>query len=88
MSSARYQSFRPEISGLELEGRRLLSTAGGACAPKFAMVAIHIHDLGPEHHILPVRTPRNAGSGKVAEFGSLGGTEIHSTYWGNINWQY
>ena len=49
MSSARKRSFRPELSGLQLEGRQLL-TAGGMVAGKAAVL------VGPpiHHPIIPI----------------------------------
>jgi hypothetical protein len=54
MSSARKRSFQPEISGIQLEGRQLLTAAGGLVAGKAAVLVGHPN---PGGHILPIQTP-------------------------------
>jgi hypothetical protein len=52
MRSARNRSFRPEISGLKLEGRQLLSAAGGVVARTAAVVVSHpVHPPTPAYYI-------------------------------------
>src|SRR5262249_32882909 len=54
MSGARKRSFQPELSGLKLEGRQLL-TAGGLVAGKAAVEVGH--PLPGGHDILPIQGP-------------------------------
>ena len=54
MRSARKRSFQPEISGVQLEGRQLL-TAGGMVAGKAAVEVGH--PLPGGHDILPIQGP-------------------------------
>ena len=54
MRSARKRSFQPEISGVQLEGRQLL-TAGGIVAGKAAVEVGH--PLPGGHDILPIQGP-------------------------------
>jgi hypothetical protein len=65
MRSARNRSFRPELSGLKLEGRQLLSAAGGLVAGTAAVVVSH-----------PVHRPTLLKGGSIWNSGSINSGSI------------